>query len=713
MSNLFTEQIINRTQTDEAMLQAAESMIDDSVLRKPTGDVLAYAYSNRMALKKILSLCGISEDRLNYLDREDILFTRVESDPAWFKHQTGYCIAVDTEDQFIAVLPGKFGGYYFYDEQGTKVKADAKSTSNFTKVYCVCRLLPKETLTIFSLLEYLMSFMRQKVFGSYIILSVIAGILGLIFPSMINHLMGSIEKSPDILRNSFISISILCLLAELIRLLMNIALALFESDFTTMVSYNVKNAVLIRYLSETGNPQIQQGASETWFAINNNIPEFIDNLLSSGLNLIPHLTFTLCYCVAAAIFLGKTSIWMFLILALFALAMWFVGKGFDLWYTRALKTRIIGDNILFQAFKGIEKIRSRQAQKRVYHNWATTYSDEAYFDKQRKGFVAMATSLQDLVTPLMSVVLILALITHPIPYSNLMTGTLLAGLLAGQVADLTFILERLVNSKSMWQMISFLFDGATESEKKTKCTEFSPRLNVQKVSFSYPGMERLLDNISFSVKEGEYIGIVGVSGCGKSTLLKLLLGILKPNKGEISYGQYDLSTTDQRSLLRNIGIVLQNESLIPGTIRQNMMMQPTPVSEEDIWQILEKVGIADLIRSYPSGLDTEIGVSGATLSGGQMQKLLIARAIITNPKMIVFDEATSALDNISQREIKDLLDEMKCTRIVVAHRLSTVKDCDRILLLENGHITQQGTYDELVAQEGLFRELVKCQGALE
>ena len=487
-------------------------------------------------------------------------------------------------------------------------------------------------------------------------------------------------------------------------------LAAFAGSFTTMVTYNVKNAVLSRYLAKTGG-DAGRDTSQVWTAISSSVPEFIVNLLDSGLQMVPHLAFTVAYCGLAAYYLRTVSLWMFLVLALMAVLLWIINKGFDQWYTRQVQNRVRGNRILFQIYKGIEKIRSRSAQKRMYLRWAKVFSEEAYCDKQRKKFIAAGAGVKDFVNPLLSVVLLAAVMQTPISSSNLLTGTLLAGLLAGQVSELTAYVERIVNSRSLWSEISFLFDPEESGEKKMKCSDFTASLRVSHLTFAYPGMERLLDDISFSVKEGEYVGIVGMSGCGKSTLLKLILGILTPTKGEISYGRYELADTDQRSILRNIGIVLQNESLIPGTIRQNMMMQPTPVTEEEIWDTLEKVKIADRVRSYAHGLDMEITASGAGMSGGQMQKLLIARAIISKPKMIVFDEATSALDNISQREIKDVLDTMKCTRIVVAHRLSTVRDCDKIILLDKGRISQQGTYEELAAREGLFRELILSQGA--
>ena len=710
MSNIFTEQINERKQADEAMRLKAEALISDATIRSSFHDVMGKLRSNEDALKRLLDMCGLEEEQLEHIDKEDVLFTRVESDEQWYHHHTGYCLGKDKQGGYRVILPGIFFGYYYFDQNGKKRRINAKNTDTFTAVYCLCRLLPEKKLNIPGLLKYLLSYLRMRALNYYIILSLLAGVLGLIFPWLVNHLLGSVgEKSAN--HGSILwLIAGLCLMAELIRLFLNVMLGLFESRFTNMVSYNVKNAALVRYLSDTSGKNAGKSAVDIYTAINDVIPEFVENLLSSGMGMVPHLIFVLCYCAAAVVALGKLSLNLFIVLGILAAIVWFINVHFDKWYSQAVQNRIRGNRLLFQVFKGIEKIRSREAQKRVYFQWAGIYSEEAYCDKIRKKYHAVYLASQDFVIPLMNTILICTAAMFPISRSELFTGTLMAGLLTAEVTTVIYYLERIVNSKSLWSMISFLFD-VPEYEKKAKCREFTGEVSVQRLSFSYPGMECLLNDVSFEVKKGEYVGIVGMSGCGKSTLLKLLLGILTPKKGDISYGKYGLSETNQRSILCNMGIILQNETLIPGTIRQNMMMQPRPVTEEKIWETFEKIGIADMVRSYPDGLDTEIGITGAGMSGGQMQKFLIARAIISEPKMIVFDEATSALDNVSQKEIKETLDRMNCTRIVVAHRLSTVKDCDKIIVLDKGQICQQGTYEELVSEDGLFRELIRSQGA--
>lgn len=222
-------------------------------------------------------------------------------------------------------------------------------------------------------------------------------------------------------------------------------------------------------------------------------------------------------------------------------------------------------------------------------------------------------------------------------------------------------------------------------------------------------MPLIIDNLSLKIKAGQYIAIVGKTGCGKSTLLRLLLGFETPKKGAIYYDNKDLSTIDLKSLRRNIGVVMQNGKLMQGDIYSNIVVAAPWLKLDDAWEAAELAGIADDIRAMPMGMHTVISEGSGGISGGQKQRLLIARAIAPKPKIIMFDEATSALDNITQRRVSESLDKLKCTRIVIAHRLSTIRQCDRIIVLDKGKIIEDGNYDELITQNGFFAELIARQ----
>ncbi len=205
------------------------------------------------------------------------------------------------------------------------------------------------------------------------------------------------------------------------------------------------------------------------------------------------------------------------------------------------------------------------------------------------------------------------------------------------------------------------------------------------------------------------MAIVGHSGSGKSTLVRLLRGFEKPGKGAIYIDRHDLAHMDPRAIRRQIGVVMQNGQLFSGDIYSNITISAPYLSEQEAWEAAETAGIADDIRKMPMGMHTHISEGSGGISGGQKQRLLIARAIASKPKILIFDEATSALDNVTQKKVSDALDKLSVTRIVIAHRLSTIRNCDRILVLDDGKIVEEGTYDDLMLQNGVFARLVERQ----
>jgi len=248
------------------------------------------------------------------------------------------------------------------------------------------------------------------------------------------------------------------------------------------------------------------------------------------------------------------------------------------------------------------------------------------------------------------------------------------------------------------------------AEGKQVITKFSGGLELNNVSFRYSdSMPNVIDNLSLKIRPGQYVAIVGETGCGKSTLMRLMLGFETPQRGAVYYDSKDLTTIDLKSLRQKIGVVMQNGGLFQGDIYSNITICAPQLSMEDAWEAAELAGMAEDIRHMPMGMYTMLAEGSGGISGGQKQRLMIARAIAPKPKILMFDEATSALDNITQKKVSESLEQLKCTRIVIAHRLSTIRQCDRIILLEQGKIMEDGTYEELIKQDGRFAQLVKRQ----
>ena len=250
------------------------------------------------------------------------------------------------------------------------------------------------------------------------------------------------------------------------------------------------------------------------------------------------------------------------------------------------------------------------------------------------------------------------------------------------------------------------------SEGRKIPISLSGNIEVSNITFRYtPEGPAILDNLSLSIKKGEYLAIVGKTGCGKSTLIRLLLGFEKAEKGSVFYGGKDLNNLDLRSVRQKIGVVMQNGSLFPGDIFSNIIVTSPWKTMDDAWEAARIAGIEEDIKAMPMGMHTMISEGAGGLSGGQKQRLMIARAVIARPQILIFDEATSALDNITQQHVAKSISRFNSTRIVVAHRLSTVKNCDRIVVLDKGKIKEQGTFDELMEKRGMFYDLAIRQVA--
>jgi ABC-type bacteriocin/lantibiotic exporter with double-glycine peptidase domain len=202
---------------------------------------------------------------------------------------------------------------------------------------------------------------------------------------------------------------------------------------------------------------------------------------------------------------------------------------------------------------------------------------------------------------------------------------------------------------------------------------------------------------------------VGPSGAGKSTIVRLLLGFEEPNSGRVRYDDKDLADVDPRLVRRQLGVVMQQTRLVRGSVLDNLTTAAPEATEADAWRAAELAGIADMIRALPLGMHTPVGESNQTFSGGQLQRLQIARALVKRPPVLVLDEATSALDNTTQQFVADRVADLDTTRIVIAHRLSTIRRADRIYVLEAGRVAEVGTYEELLQAQGFFTRLVQRQ----
>jgi NHLM bacteriocin system ABC transporter ATP-binding protein len=376
---------------------------------------------------------------------------------------------------------------------------------------------------------------------------------------------------------------------------------------------------------------------------------------------------------------------------------------------------------LLELLTGISKLRVAGAEIRAFSNWTkrfTRLKKLSFRAGMLQNYVEVFNSSYPLLTSMVFFFFIYYLINSA-AQGNTISGFSVGAFLAFISAFRQFLSQCLslgltaistMQIVPLFERIQPIFEEEIESTLENEDPGFlSGHIEMNHLNFRYEENGPLiLNDVSFEIKAGELIAFVGPSGSGKSTILRLLIRFEKPESGSIYFNGQDFSVLDVDAVRRQMGVVLQDGTLMSGSIFQNIVGS-TNLTLDDAWEAARMCGLDKDIEDMPMGMHTMVSPGGGTFSGGQVQRMMIARAIVHRPKILLFDEATSALDNKTQQIVTDSLDSLQATRIVIAHRLSTIKNADRIYVIDKGSIVETGTYDSLMAEGGIFATLAKRQ----
>jgi NHLM bacteriocin system ABC transporter ATP-binding protein len=372
----------------------------------------------------------------------------------------------------------------------------------------------------------------------------------------------------------------------------------------------------------------------------------------------------------------------------------------------------------FEYFAGISKLRAAAAEPRAFANWLARYGEYRTLNRASARLSNLEAVLLGVLQPL-AALLVFWLAWRVIlraDAESLSTGTFVAFLAAlfallGAVRSIVTIWMDLLQLKPVWDRAKPILQAIPEDGALDKVRhEPQGAIELSGVSFAYPEGPDVLSDIDLAIAPGEFVAIVGGSGSGKSTLIRMLLGFESPARGSVRYDGLDLAGLDLRYLRARLGTVLQGGRLWAGDLFTNIAGAAN-VEVETAWDAARKAGLAADIEAMPMGMYTLVGEGLSTLSGGQRQRVLIARALIGRPKILLLDEATSALDNNSQATVLAGLEKLEATRVVIAHRFSTIRNADRIVVLERGRIVEQGSFAQLAAAGGPFAAMLARQVA--
>ncbi len=371
--------------------------------------------------------------------------------------------------------------------------------------------------------------------------------------------------------------------------------------------------------------------------------------------------------------------------------------------------------LVLQMVTGIAKLRVAGVEDRAFARWARTFSRQREMAFKARAVSNQLAAFNAAYSVLASLALFAMLALANENGQGLSTGAFLAFyaaftqlLFAGMSVSAT--LTAVLSTVPIYAGLRPLLQAVPEvSPAQADPGRLTGEIELSHVAFRYREDEPLvLKDISLRIAPGEFVAIVGASGCGKSTLMRLLLRFESPLSGAIYYDGQDLDRLDVEAVRRQAGVVLQGGQLMTGSLLSNIIGSSL-LTLDDAWEAARLVGLAQDVEQMPMGMQTVVSEGGGNLSGGQRQRLLIARAIVTRPRLLFLDEATSALDNPSQSVVSASLARLSATRVVIAHRLSTIVNTDRIYVLDEGRIVQSGTYAQLMRQPGQFSEFAKRQ----
>ncbi|MBR2523087.1 MAG: ATP-binding cassette domain-containing protein [Clostridiales bacterium] len=714
-----------RSRLDAEITEKAYAELASSVL--PPEERVVYQTDNLELFDKAVMIClehyhveagavpgsvPDTEERTDYICRPSGTMHRsVSLTKNWHKKTFGAMVGKLKNGSPVAILPRKMFGYdYIEPVTGKKIPVTGKTEEQLDdKVILFYPPLPARSLKIRDLVNFIFGSFSQREYLKVLAAALACALIGLL-PAWVHQIaFGIVIPSGKLYLIPPIAALLLGVMVS--TLLINTGRNLVINRVTTKLQINIEAAVYARVLMfhpsffrkySSGN------LSNRIMKMSQLTQELTALVMGAGLNALLSLVYI------GQIFhytpeLTGTAFLTVLLQIIFIVASVRVTARFEM-DTMNSGAKLSGT--VTTLLNGVQKIKLSGAENRAFAKWAHDYAEYARSAYNRPGFVRALPACVTMIGLFGTIVIYYIAGSEQLSVADFMTFSTAYGMMTASVMSLSGLIASAVKIRPLYEMSRPIFETAPDvSRDKYMVTELNGGVKVNNVSFRYEeNSPWVLEDLSFTVRPGEYVAFVGRSGCGKSTIVRLLLGFETPVKGNVFCGHHDVSNVDVHSLRRHIGTVMQNSSLFHGDIFSNIILSTPSATEEDAWRAAEMVGIADDIRKMPMGMHTIITEGGGGISGGQRQRLLIARAICGERKMLIFDEATSALDNIAQKHVADSLAQLKgTTRIVVAHRLSTVQSCDRIFVMEEGRIAESGTYDELMQKNGVFAELVARQ----
>lgn len=718
----FEEQIKLRSEKDGEALDEALKNVSAMIEGKKWQSFCDDREKIKSALDEVLAHYGVRpcalphdvtemEEQMEYLCRPNgVMYRSVKLGKNWYRDAVGAFLGKLKTGEVVALIPDKLGRYGFFNPSTQKrVKLGRKTQELLEEdAYCFYQPFPQKKIGIPSLIRYILSTMDLSVKVFVLAITLVATLIGMLTPKLTRILYADVLESKSL--RLLLAMATFYICVSLSMLFIRGIKALSMNRISTQLDVSVQAATMARVLSLPPSFFKNYSSGEITTraqSINSLCTTLVQTFLSIGLtSLFSFLYITQVFVYAKELVVPALCI-------TFATLVFSIVSSVAQMKISKVQLELSGkmSGMTYQLLTGVQKIKLSGSETRAFSRWLNHYTEESKLTYHPPKFLLFNGVISTTISMIGTIVMYFFAVQSNISVADYTAFNSAYGMLSGAIMNVANIALTTARIKPILDMAKPILDAEPEiSEGKQIITKISGGMELSHVSFRYEENSPLVINdLSLKIQPGQYVAIVGKTGCGKSTLLRLLLGFEKPQKGAIYYDGKDIENVDLRSLRKKIGVVMQNGKLFQGDIYSNIVISAPSLSVNDAWKAAEIADIAEDIRKMPMGMHTIISEGAGGISGGQKQRLMIARAVAPNPKILMFDEATSALDNITQKKVSEALGSLKCTRIVIAHRLSTIKQCDRIIVLDGGKIIEDGTYDELLAIRGSFYELVERQ----
>jgi len=717
--NIFTDQINTRQERDAEMFNDAfvtlASVLDSNLPKSENTKAVD------LALAKVFNSIGLSvppipeditdaEERMEYAQRATgAMRRRVVLEGRWWRESGGSMLGSTTDGDIVAITECGMSGYEYTVSSGESIKVNKKSAKNINSgAFCFYRPFPAKRMGVRDLMIFMLMNITRRDAAFIAAASLLVTAVGLLMPFFNKQIFDIVI--PAGVKSNIFSVAALLVGVAVGSALFSLTRNVLLTRFGDKLSLTVESAAMMRLFSLPASFFKGYSAGELaqrTMYMNALAKSFSAAALTTGLTAVFSLAyiFQMLYYTPALVLPGAASL-----AAVLAFTAVLAHKKFYK-ARKVMKITSKLSGLTYMLLAGIQKIKLAGAEKRAFAKWADIYAKQATLEYAPP----LILRVGDAVTVTISMLGMLAVYycagTAHVSPAAYMAFAVAYGAVSCAVMALAKIITMAAEIAPSAEMIKPILETEPERDTTGKIVKsLSGSIEINGLTFRYePDSAPVLDNFSLKIRSGEFVAVVGKTGCGKSTLMRLLLGFEEPETGAIYYDGNDLKTLDLQSVRQCMGVCLQNGQLFSGDIFSNIVITAPHKTLEDAWEAAEIAGLGKDIKAMPMGMHTMISEGGGGVSGGQKQRLLIARALVKKPKILLFDEATSALDNITQKHISDNISSLKCTRIVIAHRLSTIKQAQRIIVLDGGRIAEDGNYEVLMEKRGEFYEMAKRQ----